>query len=108
MGPLHLDLVHHETRMAGEVVELTNREFAFLAYLAENAGRVCTHRMVLEAVWGPRYVRASRYLREYAYRLRRKLGDEEGRFLVTHPGIGYQLVAPEAPAPSAGDGVAGP
>jgi DNA-binding response OmpR family regulator len=47
-------------------------------------------------------VRASRYLREYAYRLRRKLGDEEGRFLVTHPGIGYQLVAPEAPVPPAG------
>lgn len=102
VGLLHLDLVHHETRMAGEVVELTRTEFAFLAYLAQNAGRVCTHRMVLEAVWGPRYVRSTRYLREYAYRLRRKLGDDEGRFLVTHPGIGYQLVAPEpSGAPSA-------
>jgi two-component system KDP operon response regulator KdpE len=99
VGPLHIDLVHHETLMAGEVVELTNREFAFLAYLAQNAGKVCTHRMVLEAVWGPRYVRATRYLREYAYRLRKKLGDENGRFLVTHPGIGYQLVAPEVPHP---------
>lgn len=107
-GPLRLDLVHHEARLSGEVVELTNREFAFLAYLAQNAGKVCTHRMVLEAVWGHRHVRDTRYLREYAYRLRRKLGDEEGRFIVTHPGIGYQLVAPEAPAPSAGDGVAGP
>jgi len=50
-------------------------------------------------VWGSRYVRATRYLREYAYRLRKKLGDENGRFLVTHPGIGYQLVAPEVPHP---------
>ncbi|MGO8877279.1 MAG: response regulator transcription factor [Acidimicrobiales bacterium] len=98
-GPLHLDLAHHEARMAGTVVELTNREFAFLAYLAQNAGKVCTHRMVLEAVWGPRHLRATRYLREYAYRLRRKLGDEEGTLLVTHPGIGYQLVAPETPGP---------
>jgi two-component system KDP operon response regulator KdpE len=97
VGPLHLDLVHHEATMAGEAVELTNREFAFLAYLAQNAGRVSTHRMVLEAVWGPRYVRATRYLREYAYRLRRKLGDEDGSFIVTHPGIGYQLVVPEPP-----------
>ncbi|HXY45772.1 MAG TPA: response regulator transcription factor [Acidimicrobiales bacterium] len=97
-GPLHLDLVHHEARMAGEVVELTKREFAFASFLAQNAGKVCTHRMVLEAVWGPRYLRATRYLREYAYRLRRKLGDEDGRFIVTHPGIGYQLVIPEPPA----------
>jgi two-component system KDP operon response regulator KdpE len=100
-GPLHLDLVHHEARMSGAVVELTNREFAFLAYLAQNAGKVCTHRMVLEAVWGPRYLRATRYLREYAYRLRRKLGDQDGTFIVTHPGIGYQLVIPEPPDHSA-------
>ena len=84
-GPLHLDLVHHEARMSGAVVELTNREFAFLAYLAQNAGKVCTHRMVLEAVWGPRYLRATRYLREYAYRLRRKLGDQDGTFIVPWP-----------------------
>jgi two-component system KDP operon response regulator KdpE len=100
VGPLHLDLVHHEATMSGEVVELTGREFAFLTYLAQSAGRVSTHRMVLEAVWGPRYVRSTRYLREYAYRVRRKLGDEDGSFIVTHPGIGYQLVAPE---PSGGD-----
>jgi two-component system, OmpR family, KDP operon response regulator KdpE len=101
VGPLHLDLVHHETLMDDKVVELTRTEFAFLAYLAQNAGRVCTHRMVLEAVWGPRHVRSVRYLREYAYRLRRKLGDEDGHFVVTHPGIGYQLVAPEPPGPLA-------
>jgi two-component system, OmpR family, KDP operon response regulator KdpE len=93
-GPLQLDLLHHEARMSGEVVELTRREFSFLAYLAQNAGKVCTHRMVLEAVWGPHYSRATRYLREYAYRVRRKLGDESGTFIVTHPGIGYQLVLP--------------
>jgi two-component system, OmpR family, KDP operon response regulator KdpE len=105
VGALHLDLVHHEARMSGDVVELTNREFAFLAYLAQNAGKVSTHRMALEAVWGPQYVRATRYLREYAYRLRRKLGDEDGSFIVTHPGIGYQLVAPEAPDHVAAPGV---
>lgn len=100
VGPLELDLVHHETRMNGEAVELTRREFGFLAFLAQNAGKVCTQRMILEAVWGPRYARESQYLREYAYRVRRKLGDEEGNFLVTHPGIGYQLVPPDIPHPA--------
>ncbi len=92
VGPLELDLVHHEARMGGERVELTTREFALLAYLARHAGKICTHRMILEHVWGPHYGTETQYLRVYAYRLRRKLGDEEGRFLRTHPGVGYQLV----------------
>ena len=94
-GPLHLDLVHHEATMHGAAVDLTRREFSVLAYLARYAGRVCTHRMILEHVWGPRYVDDARYLREYAYRIRRKLGDGDGAFLRTRPGIGYQLVPPE-------------
>jgi two-component system KDP operon response regulator KdpE len=91
-GPLHLDLVHHEATMNGAEVELTRREFGFLAFLARYPGRVCTHQMILEAVWGPQYRNDSRYLREYAYRVRRKLGDEDGTFIRTHPGIGYELV----------------
>jgi two-component system KDP operon response regulator KdpE len=92
VGPLTLDLIHHEGRMNGAVLELTAREFSFLAYLARNAGKVCTHRMILEHVWGPRYGTENHYLRVYAYRLRRKLGDPEGRFLRTLPGVGYELV----------------
>ena len=91
VGPLTLDLVHHEGRMHGTAVDLTSREFAFLAYLARNAGKVCTHRMILEHVWGPRYGTENHYLRVYAYRLRRKLGDADGHFLRTLPGVGYEL-----------------
>jgi len=113
VGPLQIDLVHHETRMSGHVIELTRKEFAFLAYLAQNAGKVCTQRMLLEAIWGPHHLQATHYLREYAHRLRRKLGDERGTFLVTHPGIGFQLVSPEQPRmaepqePSGPGGLAG-
>src|SRR5580704_7821915 len=92
VGPLVLDLVHHEGRMDGRPLDLTAREFAFLAYLAHNAGKVCTHRMILEHVWGPRYGTENHYLRVYSYRLRRKLGDPEGHFLRTLPGVGYELV----------------
>jgi two-component system, OmpR family, KDP operon response regulator KdpE len=92
VGPLTLDLSQHEGRLNGAVLDLTAREFSFLAYLARNAGKVCTHRMILEHVWGPRYGTENHYLRVYAYRLRRKLGDPEGRFLRTLPGVGYELV----------------
>jgi two-component system KDP operon response regulator KdpE len=91
VGPLELDLVRHQGRMHGAVLDLTTREFAFLAYLARHAGQVCTHRMILEHVWGPTYGSETHYLRVYAYRLRRKLGDTQGTFLRTLPGVGYEL-----------------
>ncbi len=91
VGPLSLDLVHHEGRMDGRALDLTAREFALLAYLARYAGKVCTHRMILEHVWGPRYGTENQYLRVYAYRLRRRLGDTGGTFLRTLPGVGYEL-----------------
>ena len=92
VGALELDLVHHEARMGSQPVELTTREFSLLVFLARHAGKICTHRMILEAVWGPHYGTETQYLRVYVYRLRRKLGDDRGELLRTIPGVGYQLV----------------
>ena len=93
VGDLVVDLVHHQAARAGHPLELTAREFDLLAYLARHAGKVCTHHMILREVWGPQYQEETHYLRVYFHRLRRKLDDEEGQLLRTHPGIGYQLVA---------------
>jgi two-component system, OmpR family, KDP operon response regulator KdpE len=90
-GPLQLDLVHYGATFEGRDLELTSREFEFLAYLARNVGKVCTRRMILENVWGPGYANEVNYLKVYAYRIRRKLGDEDGRFLQSDPSIGYRL-----------------
>ena len=93
-GPLHLDLVHYEATFDGRPLDLTAKEFDFLAYLARSVGKVCTRRMILEHVWGPGYERESHYLKVYAYRIRRKLGDEAGDFLQSDPSVGYRLVPP--------------
>ena len=53
VGALRLDLVHYEASLRGRSLDLTPREFDFLAYLARNAGKVCARRMILEHVWGP-------------------------------------------------------
>jgi two-component system KDP operon response regulator KdpE len=92
VGPLEVDLVHHMATLRGEQLSLTSREFDLLAYLARHTGKVCTHHMILKDVWGPGYGEESNYVRVYAHRLRRKLGDGEGSLLRTVPGIGYQLV----------------
>jgi two-component system, OmpR family, KDP operon response regulator KdpE len=94
-GSLHLDLAHYEATFGGRPLDLTPREFDFLAYLARNVGKVCTRRMILENVWGPGYEKELHYLKVYAYRIRRKLGDENGQFLQSDPAVGYRLAAPD-------------
>ena len=94
VGDLHLDLVHYEASLRGRALDLTPREFDFLAYLARNAGKVCTRRMILESVWGPGYSKELHYLKVYAYRIRRKLGDESGELLQSDPAVGYRLAVP--------------
>jgi two-component system KDP operon response regulator KdpE len=90
-GSLAVDLVHHQATRDGEPVDLTARELDLLAYLARNVGKVCTHQMILRQVWGSEYGSETEYLRVYVYRLRRKLGDPDGRLVRTAPGIGYAL-----------------
>ncbi len=92
VGPIHLDLSSRVVEVAGSPAELTAREFDLLSYLARNAGKVCTHRTILREVWGPGYGSETHYLRVYASRLRRKLGEKGGPLLRTNPGVGYQLV----------------
>ena len=92
VGDLDIDLVHHMATLSGKPLQLTAKEFELLAYLARHAGKVCTHHMILKDVWGPGYGAESNYVRVYTHRLRKKLGDEEGRMLKTIPGVGYQLV----------------
>jgi two-component system KDP operon response regulator KdpE len=95
VGDLSVDLAHHEVRVAGRKVELTPKEFAFLALLARWPGRVLTHRAILQEVWGPEYGAETQYLRVYASQLRKKLADDAAHpRLVTEPGVGYRLVDP--------------
>ena len=92
VGDLDIDLVHHMATLSGSPLPLTAKEFELLAYLARHAGKVCTHHMILKDVWGPGYGAESNYVRVYTHRLRKKMGDEDGRMLKTVPGVGYQLV----------------
>jgi two-component system, OmpR family, KDP operon response regulator KdpE len=95
VGDLRVDMAHRLVTVGERAVELTPKEFAFLALLARWPGRVLTHRAILQEVWGPEYGTESQYLRVYASQLRKKLADDPARpRLVTEPGVGYRLVAP--------------
>jgi two-component system, OmpR family, KDP operon response regulator KdpE len=97
VGDVHIDVPHRQVEVAGRAVDLTPKEFAFLALLARHAGKVLTHRMILQEVWGPEYGTESEYLRVYASQLRKKLQEDPARpRLVTEPGVGYRLVDRES------------
>ena len=84
----------------GEPVHLTRTEYGLVEVLAANAGRLCTHRFLLERVWGLGYERESQYLRVYMANLRRKLDDPASpSIIVTEPGMGYRFVANEPSEP---------
>jgi two-component system, OmpR family, KDP operon response regulator KdpE len=95
-GDVRIDLARQLVTRAGEVVHLTRTEYRLLEVLATNAGRLCTHRFLLEQVWGPGYGDESQYLRVYVANLRKKLDDPAAPALLrTEPGMGYRFVVPE-------------
>jgi two-component system KDP operon response regulator KdpE len=97
VGDVVIDVAHHTAEVGGRRLDLTPKEFGFLALLARHAGKVLTHRMILQEVWGPEYGTESEYLRVYASQLRKKLGEDRSRpRLVTEPGVGYRLIDREA------------
>jgi two-component system, OmpR family, KDP operon response regulator KdpE len=91
VGPLDLDFVHRQVQLDGTTVALTAKEFDVLAFLAQHAGKVATHQMILGAVWGPGYDREVRYVHIYVHRLRQKLNDDSGTLIKSIPGVGYGL-----------------
>jgi two-component system, OmpR family, KDP operon response regulator KdpE len=94
VGDLRVDLATRRVTVADRPVELTPKEFAFVALLARHPGRVLTHRTILQAVWGPEYGTETQYLRVYASQLRKKLGEGGSTRIATEPGVGYRLVGP--------------
>jgi two-component system KDP operon response regulator KdpE len=93
IGPLRLDLARRDVRVSGREVHLTPIEYRLLAFLAQSAGKVLTHRQILKEVWGPNYVTEIQYLRVFMAQLRRKVEIDPARpvLLLTEPGVGYRM-----------------
>lgn len=93
VGELRLDLDRHAVFASGREVHLTPTEFKLFAFLMKHAGRVLTHRQLLQEVWGDAYAHNTQYLRVYMVQLRHKLEVDPARprHLTTVPAIGYRL-----------------
>jgi two-component system KDP operon response regulator KdpE len=94
LGDLAVDLAGRRVTVKGADVHLTRTEYRLLATFVKNAGKVLTHRYLLQEVWGPGCAQQTHYPRMYVATLRRKLEEDpaEPRYLLTEQGVGYRLV----------------
>jgi two-component system KDP operon response regulator KdpE len=91
---LEIDLAARAVRCDGEPVHLTPTEFELLRVLAQNRGRLMTHRSLLVDVWGIEYADDLQVLRAHVANLRRKIEPPDGpRYIRTDPGVGYRFSA---------------
>jgi two-component system KDP operon response regulator KdpE len=90
---LRVDLAQRQVFLDNAEVHLTPIEYKLLTVLIRHAGKVITHRQLLQEVWGQAHVNEVQYLRVYMTQLRHKLENDptRPRFLMNEPGIGYRL-----------------
>ena len=100
-GNLKIDLVNRLVTRAGAPVKLSPKEFDILRLLATHAGKVLTHRFMLQQVWGTANADDVQYLRAFIRLLRQKIEPQPDRpiYVVTETGVGYRLkMLDEVPA----------
>jgi len=89
---LCLDTVSREVTKAGQLVELTAREFSILEFLLYNKNRVVSRFSLAEHVWGDAFdpFSMSNFMDVHIKNLRRKLGDSgQASIIKTVRGVGY-------------------
>ena len=90
-GELVVDLVRRIVTVRGVEVKFTRREYELLRLLVAHAGKVLTHRQLLQEVWGSET--EVQYLRIYVRALRQKIepDPEQPTYILTETGVGYRL-----------------
>lgn len=93
IGGLVIDQAGRTVTVDGRSLDLTNKEFALLAHLAGNVGKVVSREELFSHSWGFDISFGSNSLDVYIYRLRRKLEPQPDRprYLHTIKGYGYKL-----------------
>jgi two-component system KDP operon response regulator KdpE len=94
VGDLSVDLVRRIVKVGDKEVKLSPKEYELLRLLVQHAGKVLTHKFLLQELWEE--PTDTQYLRVYVRQLRRKIetDPERPQYLLTETGIGYRLRAP--------------
>jgi two-component system KDP operon response regulator KdpE len=93
VGGLEVDLGRRLVRVDGAEVRLSPKQYRLLQVLVSNAGKVVTHRHLLNEVWGAVHRDDIQYLRVFVRKLRSRIEADPARprYLLTELGVGYRL-----------------
>jgi len=93
ISDLTFDLTARTVKKGNDILKLTAIEYSLIALFVRNAGRVLTHKFILEQVWGPSFSEEAQYTRVYVGQLRKKIEDDpaQPKILLTESGIGYRM-----------------
>ncbi len=92
-GDLSVDLVRRIVKVGEKEIKLSPKEYDLLRVLVQHAGKVLTHKFLLDELWDD--LTDAQYLRVYVRALRQKIekDPERPQYVVTETGVGYRLRA---------------
>jgi two-component system, OmpR family, KDP operon response regulator KdpE len=95
LDDLSVDLVRRIVKIGDEKLKLSPKEYELLRIMVQHAGKVLTHKFLLNALWSTPI--DPQYLRVYVRQLRQKIEPNpmRPRYILTETGIGYRLRAPD-------------
>ena len=96
IGDLRIDEIGRQIFFKEARLSCTPKQYALLAFLAQEPDRVFTDREIVESVWEESSYADSKDVKQYVYLVRRNLAaiHPTGKLLIeTVPGFGYKLVS---------------
>ena len=91
LGDILLDTHLHCVMRGGDVVHLTQMEYALLEYLFQHADTICKRDDILQAVWGQRFQYDTGTIDVHLHSLRRKVGFARQTPIESIRGVGIIL-----------------
>lgn len=91
---LLIDMDKHRVWLNNNEVKLTPNEYKVLVLLAQNQGKVLSHRFITENIWGSMLPSDTQSLRVCMGNLRRKLSQDPSQpeYIITEIGVGYRMI----------------
>ncbi len=91
---LKIDFSRHLITLENKILHLTPVEYKIIAFLAQNSGKVMTHHIIMQNVWGPYINGDTKILRVNMANIRRKIekNPAEPEYIFTEIGVGYRMI----------------
>ena len=93
-GELTIDYAAGCAWLGEQLLKLTPIEYRLLCLLAQNVGKVLTHKFITQKIWGVGWENNIASLRVFMATLRKKLESAPGSpaYIQTHIGVGYRMI----------------